>query len=90
MDCNFDAVGKRFERNVNALAIASELRNGFAANIACSPSKLGARFSLKSRLDRLMFHGAAKYPDQIPFLVQVKHNAHRLVSHWIGHWIGPR
>jgi hypothetical protein len=38
----------------------------------------------------LMFHGAAKHANQVPILVQVKHNANWLVSHWIGHWIGPR
>ena len=90
MDGNFDAVGKRVQRNVNAFAIAAELRNGFAANVSRGPGQLRARLGLKSRVDRLMFHGAAKYADQIPILVQVKHDAHRLVSHWIGHWIGPR
>jgi len=90
MDGNFDAIGKRVERNVNDLAIATEFRNGFAADVPRGPCQLRARFRLKSRLDRLVFHGAAEYPDQIPILVQVKHDAYRLVSHWIGHWIGPR
>ena len=90
MDRNLHAVRKRVEGNVNAFAISAELRNGFAANVSRGPGELRARLRLKSRLDRLMFHGAAKYPDQVPILVQVKHDAHRLISHWVGHWIGPR
>src|ERR1700680_431902 len=39
MDRDLDAVGKRVKRNVNACAVAAELRNGFAANVSRGPGK---------------------------------------------------
>jgi hypothetical protein len=92
MDRNFDAVGKRVERYINARSITTdaELRHAFAADISGGPRKLRARLRLKPRVDRLMFHCAAKHADQVLSLVQVKYDAHRLVSHWLGHQIGPR
>jgi hypothetical protein len=90
MDRDLDAVGKRVEGNVNAFAVPAESRNNFAANVTRGPGKLRSRLRLKPRLDRLKFHGAAKYTDQVPILVQMKHDAHGLVSHWVGHGIRPR
>jgi len=84
MDRDLHAVRKRVEGNVNDFAISSEVRNGFAANVSCGPGQLRARLRLKPRLDGLMFHSAAKYTDQVPILIQVKHDAHWLICHSIG------
>src|SRR5260221_9608707 len=60
MDRNFDPVGKSVEGNVDAFAVTAELRNGFAANVPRGPGKLRSRLGLKSSVDRLKFHCAAK------------------------------
>ena len=83
MDRDLDAVRKGVQGNVNAVALAPELRNRFPANVSRSLGKLRTRLRLKSRMDSLMFHGAAKHADQAPILVQVKHDTHGLIGHWI-------
>lgn len=83
VDGYFHAVGIGFERYVHAFALPSRLRDRLAANVAGGAGELSAVLRLKSRVNRLMFHGAAEHADQIPALVHVEDDAYRLIGHCI-------
>jgi hypothetical protein len=81
MNRNFHSVGICLEGDVHAVATLSDLRDRFAANITGGAGQLSAILGLKARMYGLMFHSATEYADQVPALVDVKHDAHWLISH---------